>query len=222
MKKAIIIIVAVLVVAAGGFAIYKVTQKDDKPASSTSDTQTQQSQSEGPVFNPAAVDDLEFTATVTTTSNGKTAKGTLKFDGQGNSEYNTTVHGQKSYIFMTKDAYYTCSGSTSNCIKLPISQAENAGVDPQEYEYNQEDINAWKSNATYKGQEACGNSTCDIWETTVEGQGTTTIYIDTNTHYIMKVTSVIDGTTSTIEYDYVDVTITLPKNAKTAPSLPTN
>lgn len=217
MKKIVLIVAGVVVVAAAAFGAYTLLNKDNNnnETQNQSTSETAPADSDNPTFNPTALTDQSFIANMTTTTGDKTLKAVIKSDGQGNLEYAGTINGAKSQLFFTKDAYYACTNGL--CIKFPASQAGNASVDPSKYQYDQSQIDAWRAASTYQGQQACGDATCDVWKTTSDS-GAVTIFVDSANKRIVKLVTSVDGGEMTIEYEYTDVTITPPKNARTLPS----
>ena len=207
MSRPVLIGVVVAAVLVAGGAAYMLTRDED------SDNQQQSSQdstnSGSSAFSPASTEGLEFTATISV-DGSETA--TLEHDDQNNSRYVTTIGGQQTEIIYTSDAYYTCQ-SGGNCIKFPLSQSSNSGFNPSDYTYDENKLSSYASPA-YKGQGSCESGTCDVWEVSAGGV-TSTLYVDTNTKRITKVQGTVNGKTSTIVYDYKDVTITVPANAQT-------
>jgi hypothetical protein len=205
-RNLIIGLVVAAVVVVGGGAAYMLTQDDD------SDNQQQLSQdssgADNSAFNPASTEGLEFSATITV-EGAPTA--TFEHDDQGTTRYVTTTGGQEMEIIYTSDAYYSCQDD--NCIKFPISQLGNSGFNPGDYTYDEDRLGSFASPA-YKGQQSCESGTCDVWEVSTGGV-TSTLYVDSNTKRITKVQGTVAGKTSTIVYDYKDVTINIPQNAQT-------
>lgn len=215
MKKSIILPLAVVVVLAvvGGAAYFVTSKNDDKNAQKTSTTSSAsqpQADSAETAFNPVAMTGVSYEATLTSQKDGKTFTATLKYDGKGNSEFSSEQNGKQIRIVMTKDAYYSCQGST--CYKMDSTNA--SGFDPNTYQYSADEINSLKQNAKYIGTEACGTQTCEVWEVT---QDTTNgkVYIDQSTKRIMKATGNYGGDSGELVFVYKPVTIEVPANAQT-------
>ncbi len=216
MKKVLIIVAVVLVLAGGGAGAYYLLSRDDAQPS-TEATQTQPaSETSTTGFAPASMEGVPFEATITVEGEGKTIESVMKFDGKGNSEYVAVQDGKRITMFFTEDFYYMCTNATT-CFKYKITNGDTGSVDPSQYEFTEEDLNNMRATATYKGQQACQASTCDVWEST-EGTTTVNIYIDTTTKRISQAITQTDRGTSTMVFEYKDVTVDVPKNAQELPS----
>ena len=200
------VIVAAVVVLGGG-AAYMLTKDDNGETEQTNTSQANQSTNAN-AFSPASTEGLEFTATITTDGAGTA---TFEHDDKGSTRYVATTGGQQMEIIYTSDAYYSCQGH--DCVKFPISQSSNSGFDPSQYTYDENKLASYASPA-YKGQQSCESGTCDVWEVSAGGY-TSTLYVDSSTKRITKVQGTVGGKTSTIVYEYKDVTITVPANART-------
>lgn len=215
MKKVLIIgavVVMVLFAAAGGYLLFIADDKEE--ATTSSQTETTSTSSE---FSPVSTEGVAMIATITTTQDGEKNAFVMKFDGEGVSEYTTEQNGESVRFVTTKEAYFMCN--SQGCFKYSNTQAQTGATNPDEYEYSQSDIDAFKANSTYKGQKSCGDSMCDVWEVSnFNGSGTATFYLDTSSKRIMKIESTSNGSTTTIEYEYTDVTIEVPTDAQELPS----
>ena len=217
MKKLIIIGAAVLLL--GGGAAYLLTKGDDEPSNQNqTNTQTDtgsQSSTSGD-FSPVSTQGLDFVATVTTTT--KTGTSTAKFEQDGDkTRYTISANDVQSQFIYTKDAYYTCNGD--QCFKYASSQSSNNGVNTEDYQYSASQLADFKNSATYQGKKDCPAGTCDVWSVTFTGS-TSTIYIDTQTKRISQTESTIAGNSTKLTYDYQDVTVNIPTNARTFPTTP--
>ncbi len=214
MKKSIIIPVVVIAVLALGGGVFLAMNKSSENKSATPATsQETQTQSEtSTAFNPVAMTGVSYEATLTSQKDGKTFTAVLKYDGKGNSEFSSKQNDGEVRIVITKDAYYSCQGST--CYKMDSSNAN--AFDPSTYQYSADEINSLKQNAKYVGTEACGAQTCEVWEVT---QDTTNgkVYIDQSTKRIMKATGNYGGDSGELIFTYKPVTIEVPTNAQTIP-----
>src|SRR5690606_5473649 len=123
--------------------------------------------------------------------------------------------GTRFETIFTSDAFYSCEGD--NCIKFPVTQSQSAPFQPGEYVYEEGDIDDLSDMANYKGRGDCPAGTCDIWEVTEDGT-TSELLLDSNQR-ISQVRGTYDGSTVTITYEYKNVTIDIPANAQTIPTL---
>ncbi len=216
MKKVLIIgavIVLVLGVAAGGYFLF-FNGEESTTTNTSSQTENTASTNE---FSLALTQNVPMVATISTTQDGEKNTFVMSFDGKGNSEYEVEQNGEQVRFISTKTDYYMCN--TQGCFKYANTQEQTGTSNPDEYEYDQTEIDAFKANSTYKGQQSCGSGTCDVWEVAnFSGGGTATLYIDSTSKRIMKIESAFNGSTTTITYDYKDVTIEVPADAQELPS----
>lgn len=216
MKKVLIIggvLVLIVGAAAGGYLLF-VKNDDSTGTSSSGQNQDAGSSSE---FSPVSTEDTPMIATITTSQDGEKNTIVMKFDGEGNNEYSIEQEGEEVRFVTTGDAYYMCR--VSGCFKYANTQEQSGTTNPDQYEYNQTDIDNFKKQATYKGQQSCDGGTCDVWEiSNFNGGGTATFYLDSDSKRIVKIASTFNGSTSTITYDYKSVTIDIPENAQELPA----
>lgn len=203
------VVIAVIII--GGAAAYTLT-KEDKTQPSQNSTQNANDQAS---FAPQPTEGLEFKATITTSGAGAATQATIERDDKNNTRYVATTGGQQMEIIYTSDAYYSCQAGS--CVKSPISQSGNSGFDPSAYTYDQNELAGYKNSSSYKGQQNCPAGTCDVWSVNAGGI-TSTIYVDTDTKRISQVENSINNATSKIVYEYTDVTINIPANARTMPT----
>ncbi len=212
MKKSIIIPVAVIAVFVLGGGVFLAMNRDsDNKAVAPVTSQDTQTQTEtAAAFNPVAMTGVSYEATLTSQKDGKTFTATLKYDGKGNSEFSSQQNGKEVRIIMTKDAYYSCQGTT--CYKMDTSKA--SGFDPNTYQYSADEISSLKQNAKYIGTEACGAQTCEVWEVTQDNTNGK-VYIDQSTKRIVKATGNYGGDSGELVFTYKPVTIEIPAKAQT-------
>jgi hypothetical protein len=215
-KKVLIIVgVVVLVVASAG--AYLLLTNNEATEETTQSTSEETSTVEN-AFSPVSTEGQSFVATINTTLDGEVNEATLSFDGEGKSEYVATANGQTQRFVYTPDAYYSCN-DTQGCFKFNLSDSAGPTVDPEEYQFKEEKAQDFNETANYEGQKSCDVGTCDVWvSNSFENQGKTTIYLDARDKKIVKIESTVDGTTSTITYDYKDVTIEVPTDAEELPA----
>lgn len=215
MKKPVLIGIIIAFLLGGGTAAYLLS-RDGKKDKTQTDSQTSNNQTAGGNdFAPVSTKGLDFSATLTMSGSQGTSSARLEQDGD-KTRYVSTQDGQETQIIYTPDAYYSCTGG--QCFKFALSQSSNIGVDVSAYEYDASEIANFRNTAAYKGKQDCPAGSCDVWSVTV-GAGTSTLYVDAKTKRISQVESTQDGTTTKIVYDYKDVTIDIPENAQTIPSL---
>ncbi len=210
MKKVLLIVLVVLLL--GGGAAYLLT-KDDKndqtPTNTESQPTTDTSSEPTASFSPLSTEGKDFVATVTTTT--KTGTSTAKFEQDGTkTRYTISTSNTNSQFIYTKDTYYVCG--SGQCYKYTAKQSNSSGVDVKNYQYSGSELSSFKNSAAYKGKQSCPAGTCDVWSVTAGGI-TSTLYLD-DQQRISQVESSQAGTTTKITYEYKDVTISLPTNAK--------
>lgn len=217
MKRTVIIgALAALVII--GWVAYIATKDDGKSSSSKNTSQTtNNSPNDQNNFAPASTEGLPFIATISIGSDGTTTVAKLEHDGKDKTRYTATQNGQEMQFIYTTDAYYSCTGD--KCIKFPMSNLASSGFNPSDYQYGADKLSGYRSGAAYKGKQNCTSGTCDVWSVSVDGV-TSTLYVDGGTKRITQVDSTQGGKTSKIVYEYKDVTIDIPANAQTLPTVP--
>ncbi|MCA9337308.1 hypothetical protein KC951_01215 [Candidatus Saccharibacteria bacterium] len=203
----VLIVVAVLAVGGVGYYVYQQSQNNETETVTVETT-------EGTADIDVLVgDNAPFVATVSGTRDGQTYNATLESNGEGVTQFTSTVDGQQIRAIYTKDAFYSCTGD--QCYVMPLDGATQQSFDPSQYEYTAEDVAAWKSTSTYAGQQSCAGGTCDVWQVNDSTDGTTSkIFINTSTRRIAQVEVTTPEGTSSITYEYKPVTIAIPTNAQ--------
>jgi YD repeat-containing protein len=218
MKKALIAVVIVLLVAGGAGAAYYFMKKDKNSSQQTAQntqTSTPTTETTPPSFDALSVDDMPRIATVETEKDGKTSTLTLSYDGHGNAKTETMQGGKAVTFYYTKNAYYMCSGS--KCYKYKIVNGSTGDINPDDYQYGKQTIENFRNSAVYKGQQDCPTGICDAWEMS-SAAGTTTLLVNPETKRVIKVVNVSAGATTTIVFNYKDVSIEIPENAQELPA----
>ena len=206
----------VLLVLASVAAYFVVSSGDKNEENNTESSQEKTEQTNA--FSPAPTEGQALTATITTTVDGEVNEATIAFDGQGTSEYTAVVNGISQRVIYTPEAYYTCTDA-QGCFKFDLSQSTGTNVNPEDYQFNSDKSDEFNTTATYEGQMSCESGTCNVWtSSSFKNQGKTTVYVDSKTKNIIKVESTVDGTKSTITYDYSDVTIEIPTDVEELPA----
>ncbi|MBI3984115.1 hypothetical protein HY346_02335 [Candidatus Microgenomates bacterium] len=208
-RKLLLLVLAVLAIGVG-VLIYAATRNDDDGGiEGTSNTDA--------AFSAVSTEGLDFVATISSSGSGQGTKSTVSYDGEGRWQYQTSADGQSVQTIVTPDAYYTNSGQ--GWYKLPLSgESDSSGFNAETYEYSAAEIDALKQSSIYEGQKDCPAGTCHVWRTSTAGDSST-VYIDTKTNRISQVVSVIGSTTSTIAYEYKNVTVNVPADAQPLPGL---
>lgn len=221
-KKVILIVLAVVIVGgvAAAYFINKNNEEEKEQKAAQASQTAQNVANTTNTLNAASTAGKSFVATInTTTTGGQPVTGVMTSDGKGNVSYVYKADGKDVSLIYTADAYYLCNG-TATCIKYPASQTSSSGFNPSDYQYDGSKINALKSTAAYKGQQACpspSTGTCDVWSVT-EADTTTTMYVNSADKQIAKVTTKSGTTTSDITYEYKAVTVAAPANSVTLPT----
>ncbi len=213
MKKLAIILIGAIVVVGGGFGIYSVTKgsgdKDDSNTSSNSSN----------TFSPVANSKLSFEATITTVSKGKTTVAVMESDAKtGAVRYSADENDGSLAMIYTKDAYYTCQDE-GGCFKFVLGKGQGASFDPKAYQYSESSLETFKQSSQKLATEDCKTGKCDVWQVANTDGTSTKIYIDNATKRVVKVSGQSGGATSTIEYDYKEVSVEVPKDAKELPGI---
>ncbi len=221
MKKVIIAVIIVLLLAGGGFLLLKHNKKSNNSANSTNDSQTSSnssSNSTSPGFDALSNTGVSYAATITSSANGKTTTSNMEFD-KSNGAIRYSV-GKDTVVIYTKDAYYMCQGS-AKCFKYPLKGSSAAGFDPSAYQYSANKLAGLKSSSTDKGTQSCPAGTCHVWGIT-SGSYSSEVFVDTNTKRISQVVGTTAVGTSKIVYDYKEVSITIPTNTQSLPTMHPN
>jgi len=215
-KKVIIGIIIALVIIGGGvayLAINQTTTKDDKTGQTDSTDTADDSKTS--VFAPTTTSGKDFVATIEA-EGADVPISTFEFDADSKAvRYKTTQQDESVESITTADAYYL--KTPQGWVKYDTGTGKNSGVDPETYQYNKEKIAEVKSTSTYDGVKKCGDETCKVWKISNDGGSESAVYVSTKTNYVVKVVSTFGGKTSAISYDYKDVTVDVPTDAKELP-----
>lgn len=214
-KKVLIGIIILAVIVVGGVSAYFLTRSDDAQNSKSSNSQNvdQQNMANNGAqsFDPAATENVSFTAVLTGTSNGQTYTANLEHDGKGSSKYSGSNGSAPFEMYLINKEYITCTGGT--CIKL--SSASASPVNEGTYNFSQEDISNFRNSSTYLGKADCPAGTCDHWQSIKENE-TIDFYVASD-NKISKANGKIGDTTFEIVFTYKDVVITPPANVQELP-----
>lgn len=215
MGRNIIIAILVVLVIAGisSYVAYQQNEDFKKAVTALVAMDDEPTTTANVAFAPATTEGVPFVATVTTTDGGESVTGVMTSDGLGNVNYAYQAAGQDASLTYTPDAYYLC-GDGTQCIKYANTEATSQ-FDPEAYQFDGTKIEELKTTAAYKGQEACpapATGTCDVWSVTSEAGVTTTMYVNTETKRIARVTTASGTTSSEVTYDYKNATVTIPTN----------
>lgn len=214
MNKNLIIGIVAAVVIGGGAVAYVATRGDDDDDANNNNTISQSQNDDVNAFNPLSTEGLSVVMTIT--SSNQEGEGVFEFDGEGNSRYVATQNGQAIEFIITSDGYFTKAGD--QWIKYPTTASTQSGIDATAYQYDDSELTAYRNTAVHQGQQSCSAGTCDVWAYSAGG-AESKIYIDTDTRYISQVETSANGQTSTVTYEYKDVTITPPTDYQELPSL---
>lgn len=208
----VLIVVAALAVGGAGYYVYK-KQQDKKNTQSVTGGQDLQASNGGPDFNPQFGENDPFIATITGTVNGEESTIKLASDGKGTTEFTMTSEGQEIRYIYTADSYYMCTGG--QCTVMKLDGASQATLNSDDYTYSQEEIANFKSTSTYLGQQSCPSGTCNVWQVNDGVEGSTNkLFVDTGSNRITQIEMTTNEGTSTIAFEYKDVTINIPANAQ--------
>ncbi len=211
MKKIILLVVGVVFTAGVGFGVYSLVYKssDDSTRTVVGGVSTKK-------FNPVNSANSQFVATTTIEGgSGPVTSTTVEHDGKDAWLSKTTVNGTTSQALFTKDAYYTNIAGQwfkSSSVKAFASDS---------YELTPAKLAEFQAAVKDKGSASCPSGTCELWEAeNYKGNDKLSFYVRSD-NKIDQLVTVIKGKTIKIGYEYKPVTITIPTDAKTLPSLPT-
>jgi len=217
MSKKLILGIVIAAVLIGGGIGFVIVSNEDGESDQSNQTNTTQQSADGTTFNPVATDGLEFAATLTTTTpENVSVTATIQYDTSSKAwQYTATNDGETLEAIYTADAYYIKSGET--WLKLPLSQGAQT-FNPDQYDYSGSTLSDLQAKVASQGTAACPAGTCHVWKVEgYEGNSAVTIYVDTATNRISQVVAESAAGTSTIVYDYKDVTVTIPTEVSTVP-----
>lgn len=211
MKRILIAVVAILVLAGGGYLLANRGGNNDTENSAKTNNSENKSKMS---IKALPTTDSSYIATITTTSAGKTDTATMEYDkNSGAVRYTVGAGGSTTTIIYTKDAYYMCQAS-GKCYKYPHDKKNSSGFDPGSYEYSKQKLDELKDKSVYQGTKPCPAGTCRVWQAQT-GSYTSSIYVDTETDRISQVEGGGSNGTAKIVYEYSDVRIILPAGAQT-------
>ncbi len=216
-KVAIGVIVAIVVI---GAVLWVLTSRKDKNTSQN--TQSAQSQQQTPSastdnFNPQPLDNMDFTATLTTTTpNGGSVNASVEYDKDTNAwHYSGQSNGSTIEAIYAPDAYYL--KMNESWMKLPLTQASQS-FNPSQYKYDQASLKDFQNKVQNKGTGECPAGTCQIWEITdYQSNDKITFFVDKKTNRISQIVTEAAGGKNTITYSYKDASVQIPENATVAP-----
>jgi len=173
-----------------------------------------------------------YTMTSESTYGGKKTKMVMKSDGKENSEsvtYGDNDKEEGSFISLNKTTYMKGPGETV-WTEFPASKDETGK--PTTNIFNFEGLKKELGDVTKEvqntlvvkkvGTEKCGKFTCVMFEMTEKvTNGTTKIWVDTNSYYARKMEMSSKDGVSTMTFEYGPVTIQKPSPVKKMPSFDT-
>lgn len=215
MKRNIIIIIAIIVLIGIAVGAIFFLQND----SSEDDTGTSQAEQSGSVqsevFNVAATSGSAFVATMNgTTTDGTTYTATIQYDGNQNSYYVGTFQDEQFELYALEQRFITCS--QGQCIESPVASS-GIPISSDQYEYSEEDVNAYREGALFLGNQNCPAGTCKVWGIEREGYSGK-LFVDSSGRISRAEWNGAEGSFS-IDYEYRDVIITPPENVLTIPNV---
>lgn len=205
MNRNLLIGLIAAVVVGGGVAAYVATRNGDDSANQNGNSAQN---GDTPQFSPVSTEGLDFVGTIS--GAGQEGEVTFEYDRDSQSfRYVASSNGQAIETITTPDAYYAMAGG--RWIKYPTGT--DSGFDAENYQYDDGELASYQGNSAYQGTESCAAGTCHVWRTTTEASEST-LLIDADTGYIIRVSTTVNGQTSSIDYEYKDVTITPPADAE--------
>jgi hypothetical protein len=220
-RNQIIGLVVGAVIVVGGVA-FAATQGGESDNSNSATTQTEGStESDSTAFNPVNTMESDFVATFTISSNdSEEISSVVEYDADGKTWQTTTnADGQEVKALITDDAYYTYAND--QWLKLPKTEASSAsGLNPEDYEVTADELTEFQNVLQYKGEASCPAGTCDLWEAeNYQGNDMISFYVNKSDNTINQIVTKTIAGTSTIVYEYKDVTIEVPTDVREVPQL---
>jgi hypothetical protein len=215
MNKTIIGFLVAAIVGGGAFFMMKGDNTSDT-ASIASLASNVAQQSKTAKFAPENTTNSPFTAVMSSTGSGVDGmKGTLKSDGMGNVHFTGMIGTQNTEFYILKDgSNIFCTAG--NCFSSNVATGTQSAA---EFNVTDEDIVSYQDKATQLGEESCPTGKCTVWQI-ADGEEDTKIYIDNSTNRVSKVSGKLSGDTFEMIYTYEPVTITIPTNVQTIPTVP--
>jgi hypothetical protein len=212
-KSKVLIIAIVVLVLGGGAGAYLLTRDDDGDSAN----QTEQNDGGSGSFDAVSNQNLPFVVNFSMSGENGESNATIEYDGKGAWRYSAEQEGQTIEYISANNYFYTRAGE-EGWYKYPFAAGEATSFDTSSYEFSESDLAALKASGQNKGRENCPAGSCDVWETSDESGNRTTVYIDTDSRRISQIKSVTGGTTTTMVYDYRDVSIEIPADAQELPN----
>jgi hypothetical protein len=212
MNRNLVIGVVVAAVVGVGAVIYFATQGEDNGDTANNSANQSDQSGDAPLFNPTGTNGLDFVGLIS----GSGAEGDITFEYDKDSDsfrYLASSNGEAIETITTPDAYFAMAGG--EWIKYPANTSSS--FDAAEYQYDDDDLNTYQGSSIYAGTEACSTGTCHVWRHTAENTETT-LLVDTETNYIVRVSAKVGEQTSVIDYEYKDVTVTPPTDFQELPA----
>lgn len=211
--------VAFLIIPALIFSACSLLPAKDQP-STKDESDTSQATPDDPLsrFTTAFSDIGSFIVTAVTTdaSGAEISTAIIKYQSPDKTHISTTTTDGTSEFISTAEGSYMRQGEGEEWLMLPTGES-----DPTINFFNKTDIEAeftQENLPTYLGKKACGEYTCHVYQQVEEG-ATTNIYFDTTTFLPRLITTTVtSGETTSMTYEYTDVTIDVPTNAVAMPS----
>ncbi len=211
---------AVLVIGVIGLFTLNTTSDDTATtANDTNETQavveeeatTETTDPEAPL-DVVTADDENYTIIVTSNLDGVTAD-FARFEVESASRSYSKINddGQTIEFIIYDDAYFTFT-EDDGWIKFANTDFQGEADYVGGFTLSEEDIAEIEDEASFKGEEPCGNGTCLVYESVLEGD-TAQVKIDKDTSQIIEVSGqdeVYGELTITYDYD-TNVAIELPE-----------
>ena len=213
-KNLILGVVAALILGAGGY--FLLAGDDDTPSNSdqsANQTEDSQAAAENGSFTPTT--GLAFTADIKTTdSNGDVTNGVLKYNGTESWSWSSDASGETAEIRVVDGTFYTYDADSKTWISFGSTNPVGT-FDTSVYDYDGDELQNFKSQATSLGQQPCPAGTCEAWRAmNYEGNESFTMWFADNGQ-ISQVSGVSnDGTEVMISYTYGNVEVNKPPNAQ--------
>lgn len=228
MKKAIIVIVVLVILAIIGAGAYVVFGKKSLPGPLSTVTNRVTLNPNCKYNDPDLCKFINgwkevqyFTATSSSTYQGQSSDLVMKSIGDDKSQFTMSQNGQENYnTIKIGDATYTKDYTDGKWVKT-VAKTDATSTDEKQLESEidfDEKADETADNTTYKkiGKEACGNLTCFKYQVIDPDitDSTEYIYFDDKEYQLRKMSSESAGATSETTFDYSKITISEPSPIK--------
>lgn len=162
-----------------------------------------------------AREDVEVTVTFFD-GTSEISRSVLEYAADGNwRAYDTDIDGVRSSANIYADGRYYIENSADLVWDEVPAGAIPLGDEVETYVLDDDQIQAYNMASLQLEDELCGTARCSVWESkTLDGEDTLVIRVSKSTRKIHDITGITTGGNFIAIYDYRDVDISAPENAR--------